>query len=439
MQKTDDFFPFKTTSLSPDTINIPLYPGSKRYVPALSSEYAVSRLNGAIMDRIMKELKEKPIDVLKELSSLCADGFPDANNSAGVRTKRYLQKLRENGFCKEDKLSSVIERLCNMSQLKGDFYNTWICSVAKVDRQQTSYKWDKKTVDVIWSFAIEKNILYKQDRREKKDILSDAEYYAYVERNIADVYWAAADAMVSLLMVLSFEQAAGLRSEIKTGKKALAQAGKVVQAARMAAQTVAEENTSLKRSQALKENELRETEKRVSELTKENRSLLETIRDLERKNELLTHILSSPDPGEQEDEDEPEKENQETDLSAKKELENYENIVLPEDSSVLFLGGVENFINKMKLIHPNWRYVSTHIRAGMDVAKTAGSRISCVFFFYKHISHSISWSILENLGPEIPVIYVDAQNLNRAELAMKKGWKDYLESRNKLENNIEKD
>lgn len=43
MQKTDDFFPFKTTSLSPDMINIPLYPGSKRYVSALSSEYTVRR------------------------------------------------------------------------------------------------------------------------------------------------------------------------------------------------------------------------------------------------------------------------------------------------------------------------------------------------------------------------------------------------------------
>lgn len=148
------------------------------------------------------------------------------------------------------------------------------------------------------------------------------------------------------------------------------------------------------------------------------RAVLESEREnseLKRQNQLLQMLLDSSD-----EEDAPEEETlpeSETEIS---EDELYRSVELPEDQSILFLGGHRNFVKKVQENHPNWRYISSTDHRLAD-SVTANTNLKCIVFYSKHVSHPIYYSIVNQNG-DVPIIYLDCQNIERGERIIRKEY-----------------
>lgn len=95
---------------------------------------------------------------------------------------------------------------------------------------------------------------------------------------------------------------------------------------------------------------------------------------------------------------------------------------LPE-TGILFLGGHVNLVNKMRQRHPGWRFQSDN-----QFTCSPGTRTELVFMWSKHMSHSLQEKVFSVLSTSVPVIYLNATNLNMLEHEMKQKYNEYAEN-----------
>lgn len=77
---------------------------------------------------------------------------------------------------------------------------------------------------------------------------------------------------------------------------------------------------------------------------------------------------------------------------------------LPE-SGVVFVGGHENLVNKLKLKYPKWSFISAEFKEIGPV------RPDYILVYTKHMSHK-AWSRMKRAYPNVPRIYVYGTNTN---------------------------
>ena len=84
--------------------------------------------------------------------------------------------------------------------------------------------------------------------------------------------------------------------------------------------------------------------------------------------------------------------------------------------NVLFVGGQENFINKMKKLYPEWTYLDTDER---NSGKIKGE-YELAIIKANHCSHNIIERALSRCK-DVPIIYSNATNVKRALEEIKSG------------------
>lgn len=82
------------------------------------------------------------------------------------------------------------------------------------------------------------------------------------------------------------------------------------------------------------------------------------------------------------------------------------------DKNILFIGGHENEIAKLKLRHPEWTFLGPKERNSNKVKRDFDFVVAKV----DHVSHNIIERALAFVPNDVPVIYSNATNINRVEL-----------------------
>lgn len=74
---------------------------------------------------------------------------------------------------------------------------------------------------------------------------------------------------------------------------------------------------------------------------------------------------------------------------------------------VLFLGGHQNMIKKLRQLFPKWKYVSDD-----QLKQCSYFSQTIVFYWTKHSSHKLMQYVYSKLPENVSVIYVTATNLS---------------------------
>jgi len=82
-------------------------------------------------------------------------------------------------------------------------------------------------------------------------------------------------------------------------------------------------------------------------------------------------------------------------------------VIIPSEN-VLFVGGQENFINKMKKLYPGW----TFLESGERNCKKVNGEYDLAIIKANHCSHNIIERALAHVG-NVPIIYSNCTNVDR--------------------------
>lgn len=110
-------------------------------------------------------------------------------------------------------------------------------------------------------------------------------------------------------------------------------------------------------------------------------------------------------------------------------VDEHENLVdqavLPKER-VLFLGGHENMLKKLRQRYPGWTYIGDENFSQMSLNLS----IDICFVWYKHLSHKVTEMVQRKTKGIVPVIYLNATNMDYLEKEMVIG---YIELANQTE------
>ena len=322
---------------------------------------------------------------------------------------RALERLQQTGHCTE----TTLEQFCgNLSVLapeayqslgvilpKGDFLN---CSQSVLDEQLA------KNGREIWKHSIEITLMALEPDAictpEKRSLFNA------IEPHLPELYinFFHRLAIAGYSTLVEMDDAA--KASMKEAERALKEVERK-QKEQLAAEAKIQQTAAQLVDQ--KENERQRLERENKELTSE-------LYELKRQNMLMQMLLESNEE-EQEADTAPEFDAAAEPEDSISEQELYASIELPEDQSVVFLGGHRNFVKKVQQNHPNWRYISVADYRQAEIAKMASSKISCIIFYSKHISHPIYWMVT-NQSKNVPILYLTCQNIERGEYIMRKEY-----------------
>lgn len=95
---------------------------------------------------------------------------------------------------------------------------------------------------------------------------------------------------------------------------------------------------------------------------------------------------------------------------------------LPENR-ILFAGGHDILVNKLKQIHPDWSYLDDDSNFNSAYCR---KDVDCVFIWDKHLSHIVFRNLKSVLG-HVPFYYVKSTNLDMLEQEMRRQYWDGLD------------
>lgn len=323
------------------------------------------------------------------------------------RMQATLTRMRARGYCNEKNYTEFCEKLVDLAPDRLFMcINAAVMSNCEPDDMSEVLAND---ADELWTYVIE--YVLSQTEPEAFGNIENRTLARQCMYHLEDIYATAFLRMPALAL----RDRIAASEEIKEKKNA-------------ARDAVKKANRQLKKVEKLSaEVDLKKqlVDSASEKLAKENELLRAKIKKLERRNIALENLL------EEEDEETPaENENVASEapttlteaVPAQDPYEAYKDVVLPEDKTMVFLGGDYNMIKKMRAVHPEWRYVSGDFRNNEDIAQVSGSKIRCVVFFSKHVSHKVSLRVLDNIDDDVPVIFLDAVNMDLVDKKIKKAY-----------------
>lgn len=321
------------------------------------------------------------------------------------RLERTLKRLRQKGYCNEATFDSLSDKINEMSPsasacmavLPPEF------NMFRVNRYHTD-RTIRRYGDEIWMQSIEMAcLLTKPDFVENMENISLIRLAETILPQIYCIFFL-------LVLVSTFNVSELLKTEVENSEK---KARTIISQA---------ENEAKKVDSIIKnaDNRVASANKQVEQLQKEKRELEKEMYELQREvawRRMLAEI-SEADDEDPEVEDEQEVDNK-IDIP---EEEIYKDIEVPEDDGIVFLGGHTNWVKKVRQLHPNWKYVSTDNQRNDNVLSVVRGNIKCVIFYWKHISHPMYNTLMNAIGPDTPIIYLNNLNLEMMEHTIRKEY-----------------
>lgn len=321
------------------------------------------------------------------------------------RLSKTLSRLREKGYCTEGTLEQLVKRISVMApeafETLGLFPPTYTylkCKGTSVDDQIA------KNGQELWQQAIEITLMLKEPHLLCK--VDSSLYVSACEKHIIDIYMM----FFHRVLIASY---VGNEELNNSAKQKMQEAERLLKEAELQK----EEQKLCAEKAKIAFDFIKQQRERDREAAKQEVKVLERqLRELQEKNQILQMLLES---SQQEDEEEQEEAQTITEEEIE-EQELFSDIALPEDSTVVFLGGHPNFVKKYQKIHPNWRYISTENNGIADSIVAAGSKITCIIFYCKHISHTVFYKVTGQ--KDIPILYLSCQNIERGEQMIRKEY-----------------
>lgn len=100
-----------------------------------------------------------------------------------------------------------------------------------------------------------------------------------------------------------------------------------------------------------------------------------------------------------------------------------EDIDLPENG-ILFVGGHENMVKKLKALYPGWKYVAADQTFG---SRSMGSTVFA-FVWSNHLSHKTYNYYVNALPADVPVFFLDATNIDLLQAQAKSRMLEYIKN-----------
>lgn len=391
---------------------------SKKYLPTqfgAKTNPMINAMKSGSATRIPIPLDESEPGSSEFFSKIKANERAKRTDSIKERIENTLTRLRAAGFCNEDTLGEFAVRA---GKLNGG-YNIVKYELAMIEdyRGKASKEFTnrvyKRNKEMMWEKAITK-FLIASCPESLRDPQAD-HYTSACRKGVKEIYVLASE----VFGVYLWKEAA---KQKETENQALAEK---YEKKKRELKELKEKMRSLSNSSS-KSQELEQELKNKAEAYD---ALYKKYIKLGRRERALENLLASQDEdGKAEattgpkgaQEDGPENIGE---TSAKDSISDETTVQpLPEDSSVIVLGGHPNFLRKLKLAHPGWAYITTDSYSGRDGVTYAARKVSALIIAYNHLSHSLYETVDDAVADDVPRIYVKSINIDAVENEIKSQW-----------------
>lgn len=326
---------------------------------------------------------------------------------AGKRTRDALEALRSKGYCREKRIDEVCDKLFKEYDTITGIYSSIFMYNDELLKTKALNTWFVKNRDRVWVQAIEK-AMYACERRRFTALPPKPFHVEDCIKHIDEIYGNA----IQIVYHMALKNACAELKEEQLSAKERKEFENEVKAAK------AEVAESEKKQEQIK----KKLEKEIEEKNKRIRKLEKMLLEKESENRRLIEVFDAFEEANITEEDESVLEDFDIEKVEVSLADKYKDVVVPEDRSVIFLGGAPQFISKIRSLHPNWRYISDYERENLRIAQSANSKISCIILYSKHISHSTALNVINAAGSDTPIIYLNSINMSLVEETIKQGF-----------------
>lgn len=260
---------------------------------------------------------------------------------------------------------------------------------------------DSEIPERIWINAIEITMcLYNKDQVKK----GPDNYIFEIKEHIKELYVIAYFLWANEYQLKEFKEKQNKKTSKEPQKEKSHIKEKIEKKTRDLQQELENEKEKNKKEEERLKRELAKREKEIEHLKK----LLKKKENIEKETEVEKPV------------DSPETAVEPQEISG----EEYKKVVLPE-KGVVFLGGHENLIKKLRMRHSEWKFVNKEGGFSFSATKT-----KLVFYYSEQISHGMAQHLAAKIPENTPLIYITGTNLERIEDQIKKGYYNYLNEEN---------
>lgn len=348
-----------------------------------------------------------------------------ACNEAAKKLETTLKRLKENGIYKKSInaiLSNSTTDICVWLWLRA--------MLNDINKQLSVDVWPDPAApirDEFWTCAIETIVVEHATEALTDDSIKN--YTLIVKQHTTELYilvtlMAYADAVKKDRELQNSDSVQSKeRKRLENELRLAEEHNKSLQAQN---EKLKKENSDLSAIRQSYDTKLRKTQLSIEhEYSQKEKEYEEIISFYQRQNEILRGVIKEGfgsdslllnDDNEDENiwEDELDSTDDESDLDSIISNEK----TLPE-TGILFLGGHETLVNKIKKLHPGWTFVCDgNKRTIYDM-----SGYKAAFVCAKYLSHKLYYRFTSKLTDDIPVLYVSATNIEKLETEMSESYR----------------
>lgn len=406
---------------------------------------SVAELNNLIEKSVTRPLDQSPVEINDgAFNDLMAEGILKsyfALNSAAVRKEfedlpeknkkiaeerredlyarleKTLRRLRQKGYCTETTMESfalradkvMIEANPCLAVLPPEF------DMFRFNRRKAN-RVVKKYNSEMWMQSIELACLLTKP--ESVFDMDNSTLVHQAESNIRLIY--------CLFFYLSLIAAYNVSEELRY---------RVEDSEKKAERIVREAKKEANKSQNI-DREIEQAKKQAFEtaerLKRQNKALEKELHIVKKENawRKIQMELAEAESTEPEEDEEILDEEDPQELS---DEELYRDIEVPDDGSIVFLGGHPSWLKKVHQLHPGWKYITSDNQGSDNIMSVVQGNIKFVICYWKHISHSMYNTLMNAIDDDTPIIYLNCHNLDRVEQQIRKQYAELvLGATNKL-------
>ena len=326
---------------------------------------------------------------------------------AGKKCERAFQRLKEKGL-----YANTISGLRNLMQNYLPVNLGWPMDIIlDMNLGMTGLEgWDADISDSVWLNALELSVyLFQRESYLRSE--DTIQWGLYVTQNIEFIW--ILTYLTAYGEALRFDMLHA-KSEIDNAKTRVMQIAVLNDTIRSLESTIQSQADELSKKREQHDSELRGLRTDNGRLASENRKL-------KLKLELMESSIAE---AEFEANQEFTAEDLEFDETHAESDSGTYQFQLPEEN-VLFVGGHIRLQNKLRQLHPKWKFVTTKMSYSL-LDDNVKSRF--VFMYTGHLSHKLFDKVRQSLEC-VPMAYVTSQNLNLLHDEMLKAYNEYYENK----------
>ena len=349
---------------------------------------------------------------------------PDFEEKLERRIKKTLSRLKEKGACRATNFRELFGHCYGMindeESMSLLYHSTLLNFDDAVDKATATMKNEQDEIDNIWIMAMEE-VLIRCEPEALMD-LENKNLSLQILRHWSEVGMAAYKIALTKIAQKEAEANKALAEERLEKIRELEEALEAREKLKQDPKNPRHVRLSVP-SQATK---IEALNARITRLEKENRRLYYELDQLQSEADASDAAEEPP----AEPETAPEEALSEAELiPSAQESEEIEEFLLPEEN-IIFAGGHQNLIKKLKFRYPEWLYINDHDPDALSFMQdtTDQTKLKAVVFWAEHMSHVIDNKVRKQLTNKVPVIYVRATNLDKLEAQIKAGLQRFKET-----------